>query len=86
LDNRKILLIFVSTNNQLKQNKMKKLNLIIAIIALVGQVTGFVGIFIADSNNQLMLSLWTFLGFGCVGAIALITDAKEVKEIPNNIL
>jgi hypothetical protein len=65
---------------------MKRLNFIIALIGLVGQVTGFVGIFIADSNNQLMLSLWTFLGFGCVGAIALILDAKELKEIPNNIL
>ncbi len=65
---------------------MKRLNFIIALIGLIGQVTGFVGIFIADSNNQLMLSLWTFLGFGCVGAIALILDAKELKEIPNNIL
>ena len=65
---------------------MKKLNLIIALIALVGQVTGFVGIFVADSNDQLMLSLWTFLGFGCVGAIALITDAKEIKEKPQNVL
>ena len=65
---------------------MKRLNFIIALIGLVGQVTGFVGIFIADSNDQLMLSLWTFLGFGCVGAIALILDAKELKEIPNNIL
>lgn len=65
---------------------MKKLNLIVALIGLVGQVLGFVGIFIADSNDQLMCSLWTFLGFGCVGAIALITDAKEVKEKPQNIL
>ena len=72
--------------NQLKQNKMKKLNFIIALIALVGQVTGFVGIFVADSNEQLMLSLWTFLGFGCVGAIALILDAKEIKEKPQNVL
>jgi hypothetical protein len=62
---------------------MKKLNLIIALIALVGQVTGFVGIFIADSNDQLMLSLWTFLGFACLGAIALITDKKEEKNLQN---
>lgn len=59
---------------------MKKLNLIIALVGLVGQLIGFVGIFVADSNNQLMLSLWTFLGFGTLGAIALITDAKEIKE------
>ena len=65
---------------------MKKLNLIVALIGLVGQVLGFVGIFIADSNDQLMCSLWTFLLFGGVGAFALITDAKEVKEKPQNIL
>jgi hypothetical protein len=64
---------------------MKRLNFIIALIGLVGQVTGFVGIFIADSNDQLMLSLWTFLGFGCVGAVALITDAKEEKKIPQKV-
>jgi hypothetical protein len=65
---------------------MKKLNFIIALVGLVGQLTGFVGIFVADSNDQLMLSLWTFLGFGCVGAIALILDAKEIKENVQNIL
>jgi hypothetical protein len=65
---------------------MKKLNFIIALVGLVGQLTGFVGIFVADSNDQLMLSLWTFLGFGCVGAIALILDAKEIKENVQNVL
>jgi hypothetical membrane protein len=65
---------------------MKKLNLIIALIALVGQVTGFVGIFIADSNDQLMLSLWTFLGFACLGAIALITDNKKEEKNLQNVL
>ena len=65
---------------------MKKLNFIFALIGLVGQVLGFVGIFIADSNAQLMASLWTFLLFGGVGAVALITDAEKVKEKPQNIL
>lgn len=55
---------------------MKKLNLIIAIVGLVGQLIGFVGIIVADSNDQLMLSLWTFLGFACIAAIAFITDKK----------
>ena len=59
---------------------MKKLNLIVAFIGLVGQVLGFVGIFIADSNAQLMASLWTFLLFGGVGAFALITDEKKPKK------
>lgn len=55
---------------------MKKLNFIVALIALVGQITGFVGLFVSETNNQIMLSLWTFLGFACIGAIALITDKK----------
>lgn len=62
---------------------MKKLNFIVAIIGLVGQLLGFGGIFAAKSNDQLMLSLWTFLGFACVGAIALITDKKEEKNLQN---
>ena len=65
---------------------MKKLNLIVALIALVGQVLGFVGIFVADSNGQLMVSLWTFLGFASVGAIALITDRKKDEKKVQNIL
>jgi len=56
---------------------MKKLNLIVAIIGLVGQVLGLVGIFIADSHNQLMCSLWTFLLFGVVSAVAFIKDTNK---------
>jgi hypothetical membrane protein len=59
---------------------MKKLNLIFALIGLVGQVLGFVGIFIADSNAQLMASLWTFLLFGGVGAVAKIDKSIERFE------
>lgn len=55
---------------------MKKLNFIVALIALVGQVLGFVGIFVADSNAQFMVNLCTFLGFSSLGAIALITNGK----------
>ncbi len=65
---------------------MKKLNFIVALIALVGQITGFVGLFVSETNNQLMLSLWTFLGFACVGAIALITDKKVNEKNLQNVL
>jgi hypothetical protein len=57
---------------------MKKSNLIISSIALVGQVIGFIGIFVADGHNQLMLSLYTFLLFGCIGAVSLILDKRSV--------
>ena len=72
--------------NQLKQNKMRILNFIVAIIGLVGQVLSFVGIFVADSNNELMLTLWVFLGFGCVTAIALLTDNIKKEKNTQNIL
>ena len=65
---------------------MKKLNFIVATIGLVGQLLGFGGIFAAKSNDQLMLSLWTFLGFACIGAIALITDNKKEEKNLQNIL
>lgn len=59
---------------------MKKLNFIVALIALVGQVSGFIGIFVADSNDQLMASLWTFLLFGMLGGMALILDVQAEKN------
>ena len=65
---------------------MKKLNIILTIIALVGQVLGLVGIFIAESNDQLMCSLWTFLLFGCSAAIIILIDSRQVKEKSNNFL
>ena len=55
---------------------MRKKFLILAMIGLIGQLIGFIGIFISESNNSLMLCLWTFLLFGCIGAIALILDNK----------
>lgn len=60
---------------------MKKLNFIVALIALFGQIAGVVGLFVSETNNQLMLSLWTFLGFACIGAISLITDKKVNERI-----
>jgi hypothetical protein len=65
---------------------MKKLNFVIAIIALVGQLLGFGGIFAAKSNDQLMLSLWTFLGFACIGGLSLIFSGEKNKKISENIL
>lgn len=62
---------------------MRKLNFIVAVIGIVGQLLGFGGIFASKSNEQLMLSLWVFLGFGCVCAIALLTDKKEEKNLQN---
>ena len=60
---------------------MKKQFLILAMIGLIGQVIGFIGIFISESNDNLMISLWTFLLFGCVGAIALIFDNMDKNNI-----
>lgn len=51
---------------------MKRINLIIAIIALIGQLLGFIGILISETKDQLMFSLWAFLGFCLIGAITLI--------------
>ena len=60
---------------------MKKINFIVAIIGLVGQLLGFVGIFISKSNDQLMISLVTFLAYSTLGALALIFNGKENDKI-----
>ena len=58
---------------------MKKQFLILALIGLIGQLTGFVGIFVSETSDDLMLSLWTFLIFGSISGIAIILDNKEEK-------
>lgn len=55
---------------------MKKQNLIFALIGLIGQVLGFIGIFVADSNEQLLASLYTFTAFGCIGAVSLLLEKR----------
>ena len=58
---------------------MKKQFLILALIGLIGQLTGFVGIFVSETGDDLMLSLWTFLIFGSISGIAIILDNKKEK-------
>lgn len=60
---------------------MKKQFLILALIGLIGQLTGFVGIFVSETGDDLMLSLWTFLIFGSISGIAIILDNKKEKNI-----
>jgi hypothetical protein len=60
---------------------MKKNFLILAMIGLIGQIVGFIGIFISETNDSLMLSLWTFLVFGCIGGIALILDDRYKNNL-----
>ena len=59
---------------------MKKLNLIFALITLFCQILAFIGIFVSETNDQLMCSLFSFLGFGTLCGIILILDAKKVDE------
>ena len=60
---------------------MKKQFLILALIGLIGQLTGFVGIFVSETSDDLMLSLWTFLIFGSISGIAILLDNKKRKNI-----
>jgi hypothetical protein len=56
---------------------MKKLNLIIALyLGLVGLILGFIGIFISTTDDQLMCSFFTFLGFACVIGVCLVVNDK----------
>ena len=65
---------------------MKKQFLILALIGLIGQLTGFVGIFVSETSDDLMLSLWTFLIFGSISGIAILLDNKKEKISQSNIL
>ena len=64
---------------------MRKDILTLAIIGMIGMVTSLVGIFISVTNDSLLLSLWSFIGFSLLACSVLLVDKKitekEQKEL-----
>ena len=54
---------------------MKKSQVLtVYIIGIVGMVISLIGIFISATNDSLLLSLWSFIGFSCVACSMLLSD------------
>jgi hypothetical protein len=60
---------------------MKKELFILAVLGIVGQIISLIGIFFySESNDALMINLWSFLGFGCLSAVVLFVDKKQTEN------
>ena len=55
---------------------MKKFILPLQVITIVGMITSMVVMLNANSNDTIIKSITTFIGFGFVGVVAIIIDEK----------
>jgi uncharacterized membrane protein len=59
---------------------MKKFILSLQVITIIGMLVSMIIMFNADSNDTIIKSTFTFIGFGCVGVIAILIDEKLNKK------
>jgi hypothetical protein len=53
--------------------------LVLTILGIIGMIICIVGMFISQTNDGLLLSLWSFIGFSVLSCVALVVDAKILK-------
>lgn len=60
---------------------MKKELFILAVLGIIGQIISLVGIFFySETEDALLINLWSFLIFGTLSAIVLIVDKKQTEK------
>ena len=59
---------------------MRKDILTLAIIGIIGMVTSLIGVFISVTNDSLLLSLWSFIGFSLLACSVLVIDKKITEK------
>jgi hypothetical protein len=60
---------------------MRKELFILAVLGIVGQIISLIGIFFySESNDALMINLWSFLGFASLSAVVLLVDKKQTEK------
>jgi hypothetical protein len=55
---------------------MRKDILTLAIIGIIGMVISLIGVFISVTNDSLLLSLWSFIGFSLLACGVLVIDKR----------
>jgi len=58
---------------------MKKSVLALQIISLLGLTISFISIFFQTDNNNILISLFSFIGFGLISTIAIHLQQKQEK-------
>ena len=59
---------------------MKKLNLIIAIIGLIGIYLGFFSFLYSETNEQIIFSIVLFLLFSIMVILAVVLNDVDIKR------
>ena len=62
---------------------MKKIILSLQVITIIGMVISMVVMFKTPSNDTIIKSIFTFIGFACVGFVLIILDEKILKKSTN---
>ena len=62
---------------------MKKTILPLQVITIVGMIVSMIVMFNANSNDTIINSITTFIGFGCLGVLAIIIEEKLNKKTAN---
>jgi hypothetical protein len=55
--------------------------IILASVFLLGQIISLIGLFKAETNDGLLMSMWSFLIFTIFATIVLLIDKKERTTI-----
>lgn len=60
---------------------MKKEFIILAVLGIIGQIISLVGIFFySETEDALIINLWSFMSFSCLSAIVLLVDKKQAEK------
>ena len=60
---------------------MKKELFILAVLGIIGQIISLVGIFFySETEDALIINLWSFITFSCLSAIVLLVDKKQAEK------
>ena len=58
--------------------------LVLQIISLLGLTMSFISIFTQTDSHKMLISLLIFIGFGCIGMVAIHLQQKQEQEIEEN--
>lgn len=59
---------------------MKKSFIILAIIGIVGMTISLIGVFYSITNDGMITSLYSFMGFSLVACGVLVIDKKQEEK------
>ena len=55
---------------------MAKEFIFLCIVGIIGMVTSLIGILISETNDTLLLSMWSFIAFSIIACSVLLVDKK----------